>query len=209
MSLVDDYYKHCATCQKYDLLNKNNSNHIGFRCLEKGEIYPMDDGCSPGLFKGYSYNRRVNDKDIKDALKIIEENQKSGCYLTTIVSFILKHFDDCSYLETLRNFRDNVLQKDMVYAHLLYLYDTIGPIISYKLENEDNNHELANILLNYYIKYICYFIKIGNYELAIEDYIKMTKELQKRYNITEPSDIAEYKILDNTGHGYVREKNKV
>ena len=47
-------------------------------------------------------------------------NATSGCYITTIVCDVLGLDDDCSLLNNLRSFRDNILQKDAKFTPLTY-----------------------------------------------------------------------------------------
>ena len=204
MSLKDEYYKKCATCINYGLLNPADVNHIGFKCHEKGGFYALDDSCSSGLFGGYSYNKKVSEKNISDAIKMVAKNQKSGCYITTVVCKILEEKDNCFCLRWLRFFRDKVLKQDEKYAELLYQYDHLGPQISYYLMLDPYKEELAHVLLDYYIKPITEFIIHKHYDEAIENYIQMTKELQKRYSIDQIDYNNEYQDLTNAGHGIVR-----
>ncbi len=204
MSLKDDYYKKCATCSHYALLNPAQVNHIGFKCHDKGSYYALDDGCNSGLFGGYSYNRKVTDKNISDAIKMVSKQQESGCYITTIICKILNLPDNHEYLKTLRYFRAGILQRNEKYNKLLFLYDNIGPMISFCLENDPYKEEIAKVLFDYYLKPICAFIEEGKYDYAIEAYVQMTLELQRKYDIQDIEYDESYNSVEEKGHGRVR-----
>lgn len=129
----------------------------------------------------------------------------SGCFITTIVVNILGLDDNCEVLETLRKFRNNVLQKDEDFRELLMKYDVIGPKIAKILSTLDNKEEVAaEIYFDYLIPCID-AIKAGEYEQAVSVYTDMTNILASKYLSKENLQISEnvYNAYDHSrgGHG--------
>lgn len=209
MSLLNDYRDKCATCGHYGLGSEAKLKNGCFYCHQKGEYYSLDDSCPGRLFGGYSYNPRVTEKMIGNALEMIEKSQKSGCYITTAICEILNYSDDCQYLTTLRTFRNNVLQNNNEHSGLLVEYDTVGPYISASLKYDIEREMIARILMDFYIEKICDLINNNDFQSAITLYNVMTKFLIQRYHL------ANYHIngyedtcLTETGHGRVRVEKK-
>lgn len=139
----------------------------------------------------------------------IDHSNSSGCYLTTMLCDILKLPDNNIYLETLRNFRNKVLQRDKRYKSLLVEYDIIGPKIAQYLSNDPLKEKIANEYFNTYIAPITKLINEGNYELAITHYMGMTNSLKYFYNLNNIS-ISTLKIdnadIKQSGHGIYKVK---
>lgn len=138
-----------------------------------------------------------------------DRNYTSSCYITTVMCNLLGYDDNCDILNTLRNFRNNILQKDEKYSDILYEYDTVGPEIAKSLNDEfkdSKDMSFINKILNSYIAPVVSFIKDGNNEQAIRRYTHLTKALESYYGI----DYNELK--DNNydftkgGHGKVYTK---
>lgn len=128
----------------------------------------------------------------------------SPCYITTVVCNILGYSDNCGLLNTLRNFRDNVMQKNIKYREMLYEYDTVGPIIAKKLEEEYKNCEdidMINGLFNFFIQPTVAFISANKFDDAVSRYFEMTKSLEEYYSVY-PSDVIPNNYDDTKGgHG--------
>lgn len=138
-----------------------------------------------------------------------ENSQSSGCYLTTITCEILKLPDNNFYLETLRNFRKDILQKDEKYKEILVEYDIVGPIIANNLKKEKENKMIAKNLLKMGISKTVYHILNEETIDAIKCYTDMTKLLIQAYNINIVPTIEEVQNADinKSGHGvYVLSK---
>jgi hypothetical protein len=210
MSLRDDYYKKCMTCAHYALLNSARLTSKGFYCHDKGEYYAPNDSCNSSFFGGYSYNSKVSDREIKDALSMYEKTQGSGCFITTMIVHILKREDSNEYLDILRTFRNEVLQKDNKYSSLLYNYDKLGPIISASLEQDVNKEFIASAMNDIFINPTCKYILDNDYENAITAYQEMFNYLTNTYNIEtiEVTNMYDGTYLENTGHGFIRELEK-
>ena len=148
--------------------------------------------------------------DIEKYEKYSIEHSKEGCYLTTIMCNILKMPDDNPFLNTMRYFRGNVLQKDKKYSNLLVEYDVIGPIISNNIANDPLNLQISIDCMFKYIKPIVKLIKEKNNDEAINQYIEMTNNLKKFYNIntTLRTETINNCDLNLSGHGvYILKKS--
>lgn len=132
----------------------------------------------------------------------------SGCYLTTMMCNILKLSDDNTFLQTMRYFRENVLQKDDKYKKLLVEYDIVGPIIANNLNNDPLRYQIAANAFFKYIKPIVILIKNHKNNEAIKSYIEMTNKLKTFYNINTVIDIDMIKNADinQSGHGVYKVK---
>ena len=129
-------------------------------------------------------------------------------YLTTIVCNILKIDNDNPFLNYLRNFRDNTLQKNEKYKAILAEYDIVGPKIAKSLSKDPLRYQIAANALYKYIKPIIKLIKEDKIDEAVSMYIEMTNKLKEFYNITINVSIEEINNADITrsGHGIYMKK---
>jgi actin-related protein len=135
-------------------------------------------------------------------------HSSGGCYLTTIMCQILNYADDNYYLQTLRNFRDNVLKQDVKYYPLLLTYDVIGPMIAYHLSQDKDKEIIAKTMFEKYIIPSVNAIEENKTSIATNIYVAMTNVLAEKYNInTKIITIEPHTIDINTlGHGKVRKR---
>lgn len=133
----------------------------------------------------------------------------SSCYITTIICDVLELDDDCSVLNNLRKFRDNVMQKDAKYLKLLLEYDVIGPTISDLIRQEykqTQDKEMWIQFYNFYLVPTANFVQTNQYEEAITRYMEMIASL-KEYFALEDIDLdriaTDYDIASG-GHGKMK-----
>ena len=129
-----------------------------------------------------------------------------GCYITTVVCEILGYSDKSPVLETLRSFRNNIMQQDSKYAPILYEYDTVGPQIAENLRKEDKG--LVDMIYEKYIGQTAKLINENNYNAAVEKYKTMTKSLEEYYGIRYDGIVPNDYDYSKGGHGYQKNKNK-
>ena len=116
------YEGKCGSCANFEEAKGNQLYDTGNSCYVKGfctwyrSYYYPDDSCVS------HYKSRPS---------------SSNCYITTLVCNRLGKEDNCEELETLRKFRNDVLQEDEKYASILFEYDTVGPQIAKELCTED------------------------------------------------------------------------
>ena len=123
----------------------------------------------------------------------------NNCYITTIVCNVLGKEDDCEELNTLRQFRGEVLQKDEQYKDILFEYDTVGPKIAFELSKEDK--EVVEKIYRGFIKPIVSLVKEKKYDEAIIKYTTLTKSLEDYYGIEYNHNIPQNYDYKNGGHG--------
>ena len=196
---------YCAECTYLDLSSERDGK---FWCEKKLERHAANELECGRFCEAYSRSSSVS----KSAYDFSEEKTSNGriCYLTTMICEILGLPDNNTYLETLRQFRKNVLQKDNKYKKLLVEYDIIGPKIANYISKDPSKKLIANNYFYDYIIPVIYFLNEGNIEKAIELYITMTNKLKSLYNLDNINvttiEIDEADILES-GHGkYVKKR---
>lgn len=170
------YESYCAACT---YLGERGDYNGKYWCERKGENHYATDSKCYSFCEAYSRSNssRSNMYDYSKG------HQSSGCYITTIVCKLLGYSNDNYYLNTLRIFRDNIMQKNPKYISHLLTYDTIGPVIANKLEEDENGKEIAQCMFNRYITKSVSAIEEEKYNDAVNIYIAMTDSLAKMYNI--------------------------
>ena len=197
---------YCGECTYLDL---NTGDIYGkFYCEKHCERHLSTDINCNRFCKAYSRDSYT----IKNAYNFSNEKNNSGCYITTIMCNILGMPDNNPYLETIRNFRNNYLQKNNEYKALLVEYDIIGPKIAHALNNDPLKERIAKNYFNAYINPITNLINSDLYIAAINIYKQMTNSLKDFYSLNNiyPSNFE----IDNTdinesGHGIYKQKKVV
>lgn len=139
-------------------------------------------------------------------------SESGGCYLTTITCEILGKDDNDYVLNSMRQFRDNIMSKDSKYYSILMDYDLIGPLIAYKMSNDENKEKLAEGLYNNILIPIAKDLEKKSYVKAVKKYQTMTEELIKYYRFEEiyKKNQEKYNFDDfdssKAGHGKLRIK---
>ena len=195
----------CGECTYLDISSGNSSG--AFWCEKKLERHLATDIECGSFCRAYSRSS----SSINNAIEYSNNhNSGGGCFLTTMICKLLKLQDNNIYLETMRNFRNNILQKDEKYKSLLVEYDVIGPKISNALENDIIGEKIAIACFYKYIKPITTYITNKEYENAVNLYIDMTTTLKRIYNL-EGKNISIVEInnadIEKSGHvKYVQKK---
>ena len=144
---------YCGECTYLDL--STGDIYGKFYCDKKWKRHLATDLDCGNFCQAYSRDYST----IQNAYKYSKEHSSSGCYLTTMLFYILRMKDNNIYLETMRNFRNNVLQKDEKYKSLLVEYDIIRTKIAQYLILDPLKEKLAN---TYFQKYIIPINKLLN-----------------------------------------------
>ena len=195
--------QYCAACTYLDEAADYNGKYWSSR---KGESHYATDPKCYSFCEAYSRSNSARENMYDNS----KSHSSSGCYITTIMCNILEMPNDNYYLETLRNFRDNVLKKDAKHFPLLIQYDKIGPIIASYLEKDEHNKEIANALFSNYIERTVAAIEEGKITTAINIYIGMTMSLQERYQIDKEVMIVNLnEPIDTELLGHARTRKKV
>ena len=194
----------CAECTYLDISDGNSNG--AFWCEKKLERHLATDIECGSFCRAYSrYSSSIN-----NAIEYSNShNSSGGCYLTTMLCNILKMKDDNIYLETMRNFRNNILQKDEKYKPILVEYDIVGPKIAKALYDDPLNTKVAAIYFAKYIFNIKILIEDNQYNEAINMYTEMTTSLKSFYGIDNYNiTVEEIKNtdLEKSGHGIYAKK---
>lgn len=192
------YEDYCAACT---YMGESADYNGKYYCSQKGECrYACDSKCY-NFCEAYSRSNYSRSNMLDNS----KNHMNSGCYLTTIMCKLLGYPDNNYYLNTLREFRKNIMQKDPNYFSLLLTYDVVGPVISKKIETDPNNKIMAITLFNNYIEKAVRAIEEGKNETAINIYKAMTTSLADRYKIMIPLIEVDSNINpQELGHGYTR-----
>ena len=164
--------EYCDSYGKYWCERKGEDHYAcDARCYSWCEAYSRSDSCRQNMY----------------------DNSKShsggGCYLTTAMCDILGYQDNNYYLQTLRLFRDTVLQKNRSYWPLLIAYDIVGPSIARELSEDKNNVAVATEMFDNYITKAVTAIETKKYEQATNIYIDMTNSLANRYGFEDVTSV--------------------
>ncbi len=195
----------CAECTYLDL-NYGNDSSGAFWCDKKCERHLATDPECGNFCRAYNRNSNT----ISNAIDCSNSHNSEGCYLTTMLCNVLKMTDNNIYLQTMRKFRQNILQKDEKYKSILVEYDIIGPKIAEALSNDPLKEKIARIYFDNFIVPITEFIKTNQTERAINKYYQMTNNLKSFYGITDYNITLE-KInnadIEKSGRGkYIQKK---
>ncbi len=106
-----------------------------------------------------------------------------GCYITTIVCHALGYADDCPLMQTLRRFRTEVLQAKPQYADILSQYDTVGPLLSRRIQQDTEQVDLARSTYTQYLQPIAALIDGQKEKEAVDRYRQMVNALGLRYGV--------------------------
>lgn len=194
---------HCSDCVYLDL--DTGDIYGKFWCEKRLESHLANELECNRFCKAYSRDESVSKSAYNYSL---EHSSSGGCYLTTMICNILGYNDDNEYLNTMRNFRNNILQKQDKYKPLLVEYDIIGPKISESLNNDPLKNSIAFAFFHKFILPITSLIKNNKNEEAINSYICMTNNLKSLYDINYTISNIEIDTADikNSGHGTYKVK---
>ena len=147
-----------------------------------------------------TYWKYCRNYDYGDCPIYKESDQSSSCYLTTIVCETLAKEDNDPVLNSMRGFRDNVLQKSAEYDNILKRYDGIGPLIADHIRKDSDRLTLSEYLYDKFLSPISNYIKEKKNEKAITLYEIMTLSLINYFNLKH-----QYNDLDLSDKNFVRE----
>ncbi|MBR2828419.1 MAG: hypothetical protein IKE70_04230 [Bacilli bacterium] len=174
-----DYFKDPRnTNQHYP---KNNPSNIKGYCEWYQQYYYPDDTCNHHRSRDYV---------------------PGGCFITTVVCEKLGLDDSCLVLSRLREFRREVLQKDITYAPILFQYDMVGPQISEEIKKD--TYDISQKIYDCFLVPIVESLNKKKHEEAVSRYIFMTNSLEKIYAIEDFKEMDSSYDYQNGGHGYFK-----
>ena len=158
----------CAMCRDFNW-NNQESYATRFRCTGISRyVSPFD--------KRYYCNHDRNRSSSSSS-------STPPCFITTMICNVLGYSDDCELLNILRNFRENYLKRTVQYIPLLLEYDQVGPIISQKIQEYNNQENLCLYLTKHFLYPCVVAIKEEKYEDAILTYEDLVITLKELFNI--------------------------
>ena len=176
-----------------------------------GDYTCIKDPNNKKVIESEHYYKYCRNYDYRDCPIYKHEESSGPCFITTVACEILGLSDNHEVLNTLRGFRDNVLQKDEKYAEILKVYDAIGPMVADAIRNDENREQVALDLYKSSLLPIVEEIKNNNYVRAIKHYLYMTLflvsdyNLRNTYNALKDVDFGFTNFAQNkAGHGYGR-----
>ena len=107
--------------------------------------------------------------------------QNSGCFITTAVCDSFNKTDNCYELTTFRYFRDNWLINEEDGKALIKEYYKNAPKIVETINSYSNKADIYLNIWNTYLKKCLHFIEDKKYKECKTLYIKMVKDLEKKY----------------------------
>ena len=119
-------------------------------------------------------------KRVSTPKKATKSKPKRKCYFTAACTEYYGLPDDCYQLQTLRNFRDNVLLKTKIGKEIVSLYYTVAPSIVVKIKKSSNPElEFKNIFNH--VNNACSLIEQNKNKEARNCYIEMVNYLIVKY----------------------------
>lgn len=170
-----------------------------FYKLESSGIFSYDYWCTKNNCRvsDDTYYKYCKDYNYGECPTYKKYAPSTGCFITTITCDILGFSDNHPILNNLREYRNNILQRDPKYNNILKEYDTIGPMIANALFQDNDRKEMALSVLNNCLLPVDSLIKQKKYELAANLYQKMTRCLVSCYGFDE-----EYEKLKAIDYDY-------
>lgn len=129
--------------------------------------------------------------------------QITGCYITTVICSVLGYSNECYVLKQMRDFRNNIMQKDSQYLNILLEYDVIGPMIAENIQKEYIETENKDMWTRFYQLYLSKtadLISFRKYKEAVEMYKCMMIALKDYFGISE-IDFTIYREKYDMSHG--------
>lgn len=164
------YESYCASCTYMN----ENQNYGKYYCTRKGEWRKASDPKCYNYCEAYSRSSSGR------------ENMyyySSRYYITTAILNIMRSLDKNYQIKVIGDFTENTLKQDPKYFPLLFAYETIGPEIANKLQEDKDKITVAVTMFYQYIKPTIKAIEDNDTDLAVETYKTMTLDLAKRYNV--------------------------
>ena len=115
-------------------------------------------------------------------------------YVSTMTGFILKKKQDDPVLESIRNLRDEYLEKDEKYKYLLEMYDILGPSVA-KCMAEDSEKEVTAAKVYSVLGHIANLVSKEEIPRATERYSRLVGILLKKYDLVSAYEEDNNKII--------------
>jgi hypothetical protein len=167
-------------CKIYE--NGSNDYNDGIGVYSDNALVTLENVKTWGNKWGLSVRKEENVKIINCEFKD-GRTMNTGCFITTAVINVLGKSDDCYELNTLRRFRDEWLRFQKDGEELIREYYEKAPTIVEVINKEPESKNVYRYLWNNYIKRCIELIEEKKYDECKALYIKMIRELERRYLI--------------------------
>ena len=152
----------------------NNSDDVGkikqlLQVAARSELYTIRDAANQIL------------QQMREAENARNNQQNSGCFVTTAVCDSLGKPDDCAELTAFRNFRDGWLTAQPDGKSLIAEYYSVAPKIVEKINRLADSAQSYDSLREKYLEPCLNFIKRGDNLSCKDKYVEMIRELKSRY----------------------------
>lgn len=108
-------------------------------------------------------------------------NDGSGCYITTACVEYMGLPDNCDELETLRHYRDILVEKDEDFRGAVLEYYRKAPVIVQKIMESGQKEEVLSYLYESLVRKSVDLLKSGQIEEAKEHYLTVYRQLEMQY----------------------------
>lgn len=109
-------------------------------------------------------------------------NSGSGCYVTTACVEYMGLDDNCDELETLRYYRDILVEKDENFRNEVLDYYRKAPVIVQKIMQSSEKEECLEDLYKQLVQKCVSLLKEERFEEAKKHYMEVYRKLLKKYN---------------------------
>ncbi len=113
-----------------------------------------------------------------------------GCYITTAAVEYLGLADDCDELNTLRMYRDKLVEEDPNFRKIVLEYYKTAPQIVEKISNSPNKNEILDSIYNNMVLPVLDLLKKGKIQEAKDYYISIYNELKSKYIQSPPKQLV-------------------
>lgn len=169
---MDTYDGCCGSC-----INMNTNDYVGHKdncyCTERRQYYNLHER----KCRYYEYDKYKDYYDLNHRWHVVS---------AILQKLELKDSYEC--INILHNFRNNFIEKNEEYTHMLVLYDIVGPVIAECITNDEESYELCKKLCREFLLDVIFLIREGKNEEALSKYEKMISLLISIYK----NDIIEY-----------------
>ena len=181
------WYKKAA-----ELGNANAMNNAGYM-YQEGLGVTLDYRVAKSWYeKAASHGSKEAAKNLNEVRRLLEnskrsdempkkEQKKGSCFITTAVCTNFNKPDDCCELTMFRSFRDRWLAAQLDGSALIKEYYRIAPAIVQRIDSRPDGSAIYREIWSRYLLPCLHYIEMGANNKCKELYIKMVKELEKRF----------------------------
>lgn len=134
-----------------------------------------------GIHRAWKKNFPKTNVNISDYAGIMKGFKRKSCYITTAVCETFGKPDDCYELEMFRRYGDTYLMEQPNGEELIQEYYNLAPTIVKHIGKKPERKEIYAGIWETYLKPCMRMIEEGKNEECKDLYIRMVRDLQKKY----------------------------